>query len=131
MSLLYGYENKHESDLEGKLSTSGGKMKGNINMGSNHITTSVDPSQNSHLARKKYVDDTVAHVTGLTSLNYLPKSGGVMTGNINMGNNKIKTNLNPTHDKDLCRKKYVDDSIVNNLNILKKDVSFSVSVSEK
>ena len=66
MSLFYGYENKYESDrgngVTGKLSTTGGDMTGNINMGSHHILTSVDPIENSHLARKKYVDDRVNHV---------------------------------------------------------------------
>ena len=109
MSLFYGYQSGHESlksDVTGKLSTAGGEMKGDINMESNHIITSVDPSQNSHLARKKYVDDLVS---GHTSSNYLPKSGGIMTGDITMGNNKITTNVNPVSDKELCRKKYVDD----------------------
>ena len=53
MSLFYGYESKHESDVTGKLSTTGGDMTGDINMGSHHIITSVDPTENAHLARKK------------------------------------------------------------------------------
>ena len=55
MSLFTGYESKHESlksDVTGKLSTTGGDMTGDINMGSHHIITSVDPTANSHLARK-------------------------------------------------------------------------------
>ena len=62
MSLFYGYKSKHESlknDVTGKLSTTGGYMTGDINMGSHHIITSVDPTKNAHLARKKYVDDKV------------------------------------------------------------------------
>ena len=101
MSCFYGYK-KHDIETIGGLPTTG-EMTGDINLGDNHIITSVDPLQNSHLARKKYVDDLVL---GHTSLNYLPKSGGIMTGNITMGNNKILTNVNPTSDKDLCRKKY-------------------------
>ena len=97
-----------------KLSTAGGEMKGDINMGSNHIITSVDPSQNSHLARKKYVDHLVS---GHTSLNYLPKSSGTMTGNITMGNNRITTTVNPVSVKDLCRKKYVDDQDSKKLSV--------------
>ena len=55
MSLFYRYESKNESlksDVRGKLSTTEGTMTGNINMGSHHIITSVDPTENSHLARK-------------------------------------------------------------------------------
>ena len=117
MSFFYGYQSQHESlksDMTGKLSTSGGEMKGDINMGSNHIITSVDPSQNSHLARKKYVDDLVS---GHTSLNYLPKTGGIMTGDITLGNNKISTTANPVSDKDLARKKYVDDQDSRKLSV--------------
>ena len=102
MSLFYGCENKYESDLIGKLSTTGGDITGDINIGSHHIITSADPTENSHLSRKKYVDDLVL---GHTSLNYLPKTGGTMTGNINMENNKIETNVDPVSDKDLSRKK--------------------------
>ena len=48
MSLFYGYESKNEclkSDVTGKLSTTGGDMTGDINMGSDHIITSVDPTE--------------------------------------------------------------------------------------
>ena len=61
MSLFYGY------DVTGKLSTTGGDMTGDINMGSHHIITSVDPMANAHLERKKYVDDKVASSRGGTS----------------------------------------------------------------
>ena len=116
MSLFYGYENKHESDVTGKLSTTGGDMTGDINMGSHHIITSVDPTENAHLARKKYVDDKVASSRGGTSA-FLSKTGGTMTGNISMGNNRITTTVNPTGVKDLARKKYVDDQDARRLSI--------------
>ena len=108
MSLFYGYEKVSDNI------TTGGTMTGNINMGSNHIITSVDPTENAHLARKKYVDDLVS---GHTSSNYLPKSGGIMTGDITMGNNKITTNVNPVSDKNLSRKKYVDDQDSRKLSV--------------
>ena len=41
--------------------------------------------------------------------NFLSKTGGTMSGNITMGNNKTSTTADPTGDKDLSRKKYVDD----------------------
>ena len=55
MSLFYGYESKDESlktDVTEKLSTTGGDMTGDINMGSHHIITSVNPTENVHLVRK-------------------------------------------------------------------------------
>ena len=117
MSFFYGYQREHESlksDVTGKHSATGGDMKGDINMGSNHIITSVDPMENTHLARKKYVDDLVS---GYTSSNYLPKSGGIMTGDITMGSNKISTTQDPVGDKDLARKKYVDDQDSRKLSV--------------
>ena len=77
-------------------------MTGDINMGSHHIITSVDPTENSHLARKKYLDDKVARSReGTSEENFLSKTGGTMSGNISMGNNKIETTLDPVSDKDL------------------------------
>ena len=95
-------------------------MTRDINMGSHHIITSVDPTKSSHLARKKYVDDKVARSgggEGTLGGNFLPKTGGTMSGNIIMDNNKITTNANPTGDKDLTRKKYVDDQDARRLSI--------------
>ena len=104
MSLYYGYK-KQEKGIGG-LPTTGGEMTEDINIQDNHILTSADPTENSHLARKKYVDNLITNHTGV---NYLAKTGSVMTGNISMGNNKITTTKNPTGVKDLARKKYVDD----------------------
>ena len=67
MSLFYGYESKHEnlkSDVTGKnmsakLSTTGDTMTGNIDMGSNKISTTADPTNDKDLSRKKYVDDQI------------------------------------------------------------------------
>ena len=108
MSLFYGYK-KNTVETIGGLPTTGGEMTGDLNMGSNHILTFADPTENSHLTRKKYVDDQIN--TGHTSRSntFLLETGGVMTGNIDMGNNKISTTMNTMRDKDLARKKYVDD----------------------
>ena len=109
MSLFYGYK-KLKSDMSGKRDTTGGEITRDINIGSNHILTSADPTQNTHLARKKYVDDKVssASAPGQRS-GFLLKSGGTMTGDIDLGKNKIFTTSDPVSDKDLARKKYVDD----------------------
>jgi len=44
---------------------------------------------------------------------YLAKSGGTMSGAINMGSNKITSLGAPTADTDAATKKYVDDAITN------------------
>ena len=36
------------------------------------------------------------------------KSGDTMTGDLDIGNNKVITTADPTGEKHLCRKKYVD-----------------------
>ena len=101
MSLFYGY--KKSTDTTGGLPLSGGTMTGDIDMGTNYITTSSDPTQNSHLARKKYVDDLA-----FGGRNFLSTSGGTMQGDINMGDYKIFSTVDPTDDRHLTRKKYVD-----------------------
>ena len=113
MSFYYGYE-KQNAETIGGLSSSGGTIEGDIDMQDNHILTSADPTENSHLTRKKYVDDKVA---GGIGGNYLPKSVGVMTGNIYMGNNNIFSNVDPASDKHLTRKKYVDDQDAKKLSL--------------
>ena len=115
MSLFYGYEKVSDNITTGGLPTTGGTMTGNINIGSNHIITSVDPTENAHLARKKYVDDKVSTSGG--SGTFLSKTGGTMMGNIIMGANKISTTVNPISDKDLVRKKYVDDQDSRKLSV--------------
>ena len=42
--------------------------------------------------------------------NYLPKSGGTMTGPINMNGQKVSGLAEPTQDNDAATKKYVDDN---------------------
>ena len=54
MSFFYGYKEKHDIETIGGLATTGGEMTGDINMNDNHILTSADPTENSHLARKTY-----------------------------------------------------------------------------
>ena len=111
MSLYYGY--KKQGIGIGDLPITGGEMSGDINMQDNHILTSADPTEDSHLARKKYVDDRVGSGGG----NYLAKTGGVMSRNIIMNDNKISTTANPESDKDLCGKKYVDDQDSRKLSV--------------
>ena len=58
---------------------------------------------------KKYVDDRDNTKLSLT--------GGTMTGDITIGNNKIITTSDPTLDTHLARKKYVDDQDAKKLSL--------------
>ena len=88
MSLYFGYQ-KQEIGI-------GGEMTQDINMQDNHILTSVDPTEEKHLERKKYVDDQ--------DTKQLSTTGGTMTGNLNMGSNKVISSATPSSDNDLTKK---------------------------
>lgn len=51
-------------------------------------------------------DETGTKIVG--TANYLPLTGGNMTGTINMGNNKITNTADPTEAQDVATKNYVD-----------------------
>ena len=78
------------------LSKTGGTMSGNIVMGNNIISTTADPTGDTDLSRKKYVDDQNTKKLSIT--------GGTMSSDIVLGNNKIITTLDPTDEKHLARK---------------------------
>ena len=75
----------------------------------NKITTTSDPTGDTDLRRKKYVDDQDAKKLSLT--------GGTMNGALNMGSNKITTSYDPVDDNDLCRLNYVDREIAVRLSV--------------
>ena len=70
-------------DLDNKcLSLDGGTMRASFAMGNNPITALADPKQPGQAANKRYVDD-----------NFLPLTGGSMTGNIIMNGTDLTTHL--------------------------------------
>ena len=76
------------------------------------ITDLGDPTANKDAANKEYVDSKVSRQGGLTQnqtdLLYLSKTGGVVTGQLGMSDQKITDLRDPTNDKDAANKKYVD-----------------------
>ena len=67
------------------------------------LTLNADPSSNLHASTKQYVDNNDAlQVT---------KSGDTMSGELNMGSNKITNLGTPTSSLDAATKDYVDDTI--------------------
>ena len=68
-------------------------------MNDNYILNLKDPIFPDYATNKKYVDD-----------NFLEKSGGTLTGNINMNNNEINNLGNSPSLKSPVTKKYVNDT---------------------
>ena len=79
-------------------------LHSNLVMNSNKITSLLDPTTSQDAATKAYVDLQ----TGGAISNYLPLSGGTMSGVIAMGTNKITGVANPTSAQDAATKGYVD-----------------------
>ena len=98
------------------LSTNGGTMAGNIDMDGRKITGLVDPVEDSDAVRKHYVDanfvksvnDTEPDDDGNVKIDVLPKAGGTMTGDLNMGGKALKNLKSPTAGTDAATKAYVD-----------------------
>ena len=111
----------------------GDTMTGDLNMGSYMVSQISLPTENQHVANKKYVDaadavlnaaiqaETKNRETAITGVlqqineletgiegdlaGYLPLTGGTMTGALN-----VQT---PTEDANAATKKYVDDAVQN------------------
>ena len=83
-----------KSQLDTKLSLSGGLMTGNLDMNSNRIYNGAQPNGDNQPATKIWSKNK-----------FLDKSSGVMAGPLNMSDNKITNLAKPTDDKDGVNKK--------------------------
>lgn len=94
------------------LSTNGGTMAGDINMDGRKITGLVDPVADGDAARKRYVDTEISTAARNAETNAknasLPRAGGAMTGNIDLGGNALTNVKSPAADADAVTKGYVD-----------------------
>ncbi|CAH3163916.1 unnamed protein product, partial [Porites lobata] len=88
-----------KSQLDTKLSPSGGIMTGNLDMNSKRIYNVAQPNGDNQPATKIWSENK-----------FLDKSSGVMAGPLKMSNNKITNVAKPTDDKDGVNKKYIDDN---------------------
>ena len=88
-----------KSQLDTKLSLSGGIMTGNLDMNSKRMYNVAQPNGDNQPATKIWSENKL-----------LDKSSGVMAGPLNMSNNKITNLAKPTDDKDWVNKKYIDDN---------------------
>ena len=88
------------NSIAAKLPLAGGTMTGDIDMGSQKITTTYTPVNVADLTNKTYVDTQ-------DSLR-LPLTGGTMAGAIAMSNNTISGLPNPTANDHVANKAYTD-----------------------
>lgn len=98
------------------LSTNGGTMAGDINMDGRQVKGLVDPVDDGDAVRKRYVDTGFLKSingngpdeSGNLKIDALLKSGGTMTGNIDLGGNALTNVKSPAADADAATKGYVD-----------------------
>ena len=90
------------------LSTNGGTMAGDINMDGRKITGLVDPVEDGDAARKRYVDTEISTAETNAKEASLPRAGGTMTGDIDLGGNALTNVKSPAADADAATKGYVD-----------------------
>ena len=100
-------ESEMGTTLAGYLQLKGGTMSGVLSMGGHYIQNLEDPQVDDDAATKGYVD---GQVEGLQSTvnsslnNYLPLSGGTLTGALTL-------NGNPSQGNHAANKAYVDSQI--------------------
>ena len=82
------------------LAKAGGVMTGSLEL-------AADPTENLEAATKQYVDNKVSQAGGG---DFMADGSIPMTGNLNMGNNKIVTVADPTEEYDGANKHYVDSA---------------------
>lgn len=98
------------------LSTKGGTMEGDIDMDGRRVKNLVDPVADGDAVRKRYVDTSfLKSVNGIgpdesgnVKIEALMRSGGTMSGGIDMGGNALSNVKTPVYDTDGATKGYVD-----------------------
>lgn len=111
------------------LPIKGGTMQGAINMGGFSISNLPTPSANADAATKKYVDDAISGGITPPTGDYLPLSGGQMSGNIDMDSNRITSLGAPTAGTDAVNKDYVDSAVTGFLPTTGGTMTGNISMS--
>ena len=103
-----------------KLDKSGGTLTGDLALSRNKITDLGNPTRPQDAATMQYVGDTLANFGNLLDNIKLDKSGGTLTGDLDLDGNKITGVGEPTENEDAATKGYAD-RFANHLNTTKID----------
>lgn len=104
------------SQLQTKLSLSGGTMTGPINMGNNKITNVANAVNNTDAVNLRQMNSTLNNYATTAQLgNYLPLSGGTLNGQLNMNNSKITGLADGTKDTDAATVGQVNAAVASNV----------------
>ena len=101
-----------------KLDKSGGTLTGDLALSRNKITDLGNPTRPQDAATMQYVGDTLANFGNLLDNIKLDKSGGTLTGDLDLDGNKITSVGEPTENEDAATKGYAD-RFANHLNTTK------------
>ena len=80
-----------------------------LDMTNHKIIELADPTLLTDATNKRYVDSNAGINQATADGLYLQKSGGTLTGELNMGDNKITNVESPTNNSDVTTKKWVVD----------------------
>ena len=106
-------------------------MTGPLGMSGGKIWDLGAPTLDSNATNKKYVDDADSTLRGSLSSKF-DKTGGALSGELNMGNYKITNLGSPTNNSDASTKEYVDTQVsdkISEIDVI--DENYSVVNAEQ
>ena len=103
------------ANLSSKVNLTGGTMTGPLDMLDNKITSSYAPVDDNDVINKRYLDSIPKPVADVNLIEItsqmnskVNKTGDMMSGNLNMGENKVSSSHEPVDNFDLVNKNYLD-----------------------
>ena len=110
----------------------GGRIMGSLSMNQNDLFEIPAPKFGSSAVNKNYVDGKISRITTVDTNQFVLKSGGTMTGDLNMNNHLITNVKKPTSDNDATNKNYVDLNFLNLIGYVNQTISEShINTSDK
>ncbi len=118
LNTLSGITGNVQTQLDDKISRLGDSMSGILDMQNNRVIRVATPSLGTDAANKDYVDNYVASYTASQLANYLPLTGGNLTGTLDLGNNFITSVADPINPTDATNRQWVENYVTSALTSL-------------